>query len=253
MALSAQTNSIFGDSAYFLEFMKSISDCETFGCLETYLISTLEKFGIKRFAYHHIPSLGAIDVASFNVLNYGFPDAIITNFNEEQLHKVDPTLRIVMRQSQPIWWGEIVFPKKLKPEEEAFIEDMIAQDFGEGITFPVFGPHGRNGFFSAGFGPTRPDYSQYDINLIQMFYQVAHHRYSELLMNGADKHQPLSNRECEILSWVARGKSNAVIAEILGLQNSSVVTYLERAFDKLGTNNRVTATLRAMAIGELEI
>jgi DNA-binding CsgD family transcriptional regulator len=43
------------------------------------------------------------------------------------------------------------------------------------------------------------------------------------------------------LHWVAAGKSNAEMAEILGISSSTVGKHLERIYQKLGVENRTAA------------
>lgn len=52
----------------------------------------------------------------------------------------------------------------------------------------------------------------------------------------------LTPREAEVLLWLARGKSNRDIAEILGLSPRTVNKHLEHVFVKLGVENRAAAT-----------
>jgi DNA-binding NarL/FixJ family response regulator len=52
----------------------------------------------------------------------------------------------------------------------------------------------------------------------------------------------LSQREVEVLYWVACGKSNRDIAEILQMQPRTVGKHLEHIFVKLGVENRAAAT-----------
>ena len=51
----------------------------------------------------------------------------------------------------------------------------------------------------------------------------------------------LTTREAEVLSWVARGKTNAEISKILSLRTGTIGKYLERIFVKLGVENRAAA------------
>lgn len=51
----------------------------------------------------------------------------------------------------------------------------------------------------------------------------------------------LTRRQSEVLSWVARGKTNAEIAQILSLKTGTIGKYLERIFPKLGVENRTAA------------
>ncbi len=60
----------------------------------------------------------------------------------------------------------------------------------------------------------------------------------------------LTSREAEVLLWLSRGKSNRDIATILGLSPRTVNKHLEQMFDKLGVENRASAT--ALAVRVLE-
>jgi DNA-binding CsgD family transcriptional regulator len=44
-----------------------------------------------------------------------------------------------------------------------------------------------------------------------------------------------------VLTWVARGKTNAEIAKILNLKPKTIGKYLERIYPKLGVENRTAA------------
>ena len=57
--------------------------------------------------------------------------------------------------------------------------------------------------------------------------------------------RPLTRRETEVLSWVARGKSNAEIATILQVCTKTVDKHLERIYPKLGVENRTAAASHA--------
>ncbi|MGQ4274529.1 response regulator [Terrihabitans sp. B22-R8] len=60
----------------------------------------------------------------------------------------------------------------------------------------------------------------------------------------------LTVREAEVLLWLARGKANKDIAEILDLSHRTVSKHLEQIFTKLGVENRASAAavaIRTMA------
>jgi DNA-binding NarL/FixJ family response regulator len=56
----------------------------------------------------------------------------------------------------------------------------------------------------------------------------------------------LTPRVAEVLLWVAQGKTNADIATILGISESTVKKHLLEIFEKLGVETRSAATLRAL-------
>jgi DNA-binding NarL/FixJ family response regulator len=61
----------------------------------------------------------------------------------------------------------------------------------------------------------------------------------------------LTAREAEVLLWIARGKSNRDIGDILGLSPRTVNKHLETVYAKLGVENRASAAVMALkAINE---
>jgi DNA-binding CsgD family transcriptional regulator len=59
---------------------------------------------------------------------------------------------------------------------------------------------------------------------------------------------PLTTREREVLAWVARGKTNAEVAELLWLAPSTVRKHLENVYAKLGVNTRTAAVARFLGL-----
>lgn len=55
----------------------------------------------------------------------------------------------------------------------------------------------------------------------------------------------LTPREAEVLSWIAKGKTNRDVGEILGLSPRTVNKHLEHVFEKLGVETRAAAAALA--------
>ena len=58
----------------------------------------------------------------------------------------------------------------------------------------------------------------------------------------------LTPRVAEVLLWVAQGKTNGDIAQILGISESTVKKHLLEIFATLGVETRSAATLRALEV-----
>lgn len=58
-------------------------------------------------------------------------------------------------------------------------------------------------------------------------------------------HAALTPRETEVLSWIAKGKTNRDIADILGMSPRTVNKHLEHIFEKLGVETRAAAAVIA--------
>jgi DNA-binding CsgD family transcriptional regulator len=71
---------------------------------------------------------------------------------------------------------------------------------------------------------------------------LAIERSGDRLLLREERVEPeLTAREREVVSWVARGKTNAEIAELLWLAPSTVRKHLENVYAKLGVNTRTAA------------
>jgi DNA-binding response OmpR family regulator/DNA-binding CsgD family transcriptional regulator len=91
---------------------------------------------------------------------------------------------------------------------------------------------------------------------MQLIYiaRIGADEYLLRLVEGAieDEHKLLrrtltvTEREAEVLLWIARGKSNRDIAEILGLSPRTVNKHLEQIYTKLGVENRASAAALAV-------
>lgn len=58
----------------------------------------------------------------------------------------------------------------------------------------------------------------------------------------------LTPRAAEALLWLAQGKTNSDIAQILGITESTVKKHVQEMFDKLGVETRGAATVRALEV-----
>ncbi len=76
----------------------------------------------------------------------------------------------------------------------------------------------------------------------RMLSDARHTRDTALPVASADlSHYQLTPRELDVLAWIARGKTNRDIAEILGMSPRTVNKHLEHIFVKLGVETRAAA------------
>jgi DNA-binding CsgD family transcriptional regulator len=58
-------------------------------------------------------------------------------------------------------------------------------------------------------------------------------------------------REREVLQWLAGGKTDRDIADILAISPRTVHKHLQRIYQKLGVETRTAAVVRAMSLGHV--
>ena len=71
---------------------------------------------------------------------------------------------------------------------------------------------------------------------------------SALLLEEMRDSLDLTPRETQILSWVARGKTNREVAETLWIAPSTVRKHLDNVYAKLGVSTRTAAVARFLGV-----
>jgi DNA-binding CsgD family transcriptional regulator len=73
-----------------------------------------------------------------------------------------------------------------------------------------------------------------------------------LLLEERHAEVQLTVREREVLAWVAHGKTNSEIAQLLWLAPRTVGKHLENVYAKLGVNTRTGAVARFLGLIDAE-
>jgi DNA-binding CsgD family transcriptional regulator len=185
------------------------------------------------------------------LLQHGFPPAITDAFVELGYGKDDPNFRYVLETGRPGLRSRVGHFIQLKREEKKVVAALKELNHSDTLALPVFGPNSYVGIVAVGLA-NAPTFEQSNWTELQLAAQCAHIRGFNLQPEGVIASHNLSPREVEVLSWVAKGKSNNVIAEILSVAPTTVDTYLRRVFDKLGVADRTTAAVRGVGMGLIQ-
>ena len=204
---------------------------------------------VTRISYLHLPPLGAPDDMRPALLAEGFPEAAILRYLQERRYRHNPILGRAQRQLEPIYWDEVLDARPETTEEAGFIEEFTGLGLKYGVGIHVYGPHGREGQCGLGFrdGVLRLDPAV--LHAFRRVCQLVHLRYCALVIPTLGPRPDLSSRESEVLAWVARGKSNGEIGEILGISSHTVEAHLRRIYLKLGVFDRISAAVRGIGVG----
>lgn len=206
-------------------------------------------FGAVAYLVPRRAGTAAGDGAELAVIHHGFPPEIAHAYLEASDRRLDVVPRFAMTQGVAMRWSQIWTLAAPDAEQRAFLEEMRAVGFGDGFALPVFGPLGRNALVQVGRAESEAALDAAPVSQMQMFAQAAHLHLCTLMPVANPLDRPLSARELEILDWVAKGKSNAVIADILDLSKDTVDTYLRRIYEKLDVSDRTSAAVRGVGMG----
>lgn len=212
--------------------------------------SYLHMVGSTMSSYYHYPPIGASDFGpEIQVYTHGFPTEWVELYRSRNYLQTDPMPKVAATQTRPFLWSDIEKLAALSDAERKYLAEARKAGFGNGLAVPVFGPHGRNGYFAIGFGPAGVIPPDAVISEIHWACQAVHLKFCDLILRTLPGAVTLSDRESQILGFVVRGLSNQMIASRLNISSNTVDTYVRRCFGKLEVNDRVTAGLRGLALG----
>jgi len=212
------------------------------------LFSYVKLLGVEAVGYHHLPPPGAKDFDERIFVARGFSTESVRDYKQRHALSGSPFINRTLALNHPILWGNIRKECNFSEEQWTSAKSFFYTYHDNGIVIPVHGPINRDGCVVLRFEDPSRRYTKSEIRKIQWMCQYAHQKFCDLQMKKREKIVPLSTREREILAWVARGKSNSVIAEIIGISKHTVNGYLRRIYLKTGTSDRTAASLRG--IGE---
>ncbi|MEJ6391358.1 helix-turn-helix transcriptional regulator [Gymnodinialimonas ulvae] len=211
------------------------------------LLDYLHAKGIQSVSYH---TTGP-DNKTADIVADGFPDKWICSYIKKRLVQIDPMPTLAAQLARPFFWHEVYDLTDNAESTHRYMELLNAANLGDGLALYVFGPGLQNAYVGLGFGDNEITLTPEDVLEIQCVVQAAHLRFLDLSSDGRPAN-PLTPREHEVLDWVARGKSNGVIAEILGTSPHTVDTHIRAIYRKLNVTDRTSAALKAVSSGLLQ-
>lgn len=210
-------------------------------------LEALYKFALaaggKVISYHLTPPFHSQNSRHSTVFHFGLDPEVAKIYLEPEVFESDPIPDYVMREGYCMSWRQALAGQKLKPKHIEFSKKAVALGFVDGVAAPLFGPGGRNSFFSVSFDRVLTAEDEPSILPVIASAKLAHSRICTLLRMEAGRTVELSEREREVLYWISRGKSSHDISIILEISTTTVDTYVKRIFAKLGVYDRMSAVI----------
>jgi LuxR family transcriptional regulator/LuxR family quorum-sensing system transcriptional regulator CciR len=253
------------------ELLEGATSAKTLSELWDLLLRYCASQGIERVSYHHHgvdrhwgEALRAqdpqvrVDVdtdvaistgAGFHIVAHGFPADWVHRYVDDRLYEIDPIPDLARRTADPFLWSDTAALTRLAEEQAAYLRALDAAHIGDGVAIQVFGPNMRHGYVGFGFGDHARQVTPAKLAEFQIVAQLLHLRACTLIEERNDPTADLSPREREVLTWLARGKSKSVTADILHISVHTVDTTVRRIFRKLGVSDRTSAVLKAVNSG----
>jgi LuxR family quorum sensing-dependent transcriptional regulator len=131
------------------------------------------------------------------------------------------------------------------------MEGAASYGLKEGIAVSFNGSAGSIVGFGYASPQARLNLSPCTRQLINAASFLVYSRLSEIGNQIPQTLHPLSDREREVLRWVALGKTKTEVAKKLVISQSTVKRHCEHIFAKLSTNSLAASVAEAIKRGEL--
>jgi DNA-binding CsgD family transcriptional regulator len=209
---------------------------------KTLLDSVCEKHELDFAAY------AGIDPVARKVHGFvNYPVEWQAHYVKQGFEHKDPTLLMGARSIAPVDW------QRLRNEQSFKTIFKAAHDFNifdQGVTIPVRGPFGDIGLFSVTRDCSDREWGLLKKKILGDLQITAVHLHDHVMktnvLNQKLMQPPLSAREKEILQWIAAGKSQQDVADILSISNRTVEVHLRSSRSKLSALTTAQAVGRAI-------
>ncbi len=166
-------------------------------------------------------------------------------YDEKRLYGADFLSRVIRKRSAPFRWSDIEFVTEAEREINEIVRDFNIDD---GIAVPVHGPGGYVGVTSIAFEQLA-EISPAERAAIAAATLVLHLQMMELSPERGRQGPSLSRRERDCMAFVAEGKSDWEISELLGVAETTVLSHVQNAKRKLGAKTRSHAVALCLLSG----
>ena len=179
-----------------------------------------------------------------------WPDEFLQTWINKNYVIHDPVSRRALTHHDIVSWKDAY--ETASPKARNILDEGAEYGLAEGITVPVHLPHLPPG--AVAFSSDRCDFSPEEMAEIQL---IATHAYSRFMRVSKFKDiaqiSTLTERECEILHYVAAGKTNRQIANLFALSEYSIKDHMKNISLKLKASNRAHAVSLGILSGQIMI
>lgn len=235
-----------------LDFVQRLQRMTKYEDIRDVIVKELEWFGFSCVTVLAIPGPGC--KFKDGILLNNRPSEYVERYAEKNYVIYDPCVKELRLNMNPYSWRDVREGRDLKKSERSIIDE--ARDFGanDGFIVPIVNLSGSVSLFCPwGHEPDLTPRARAALEVIGIY---SHHALTRALVQKQREdvvHTPLTPREREIMQWVAIGKTDEEIADILSISTTTVTSHVENAKQKLDAFRRTYAVVQAIRLGEISL
>ena len=244
------SNDEYGKRA--LDFVERLQKLRGYEEISHEIIKEMAAFGFETVSCFSVPRAGE-EIKDSLWINTR-PKDYIERYDEKKYFDRDPIISEFRRNLGPFSWNDVRQNRPLNKAERTIIDEAQEWDANDGLTVPIITLSGS----IAGFCPCgrAPDLSPRGRAAVELIGIYSHNALRRALMRAARDqiiHTPFTPREREVVKWVAAGKSDSEIGEILNISTTTVTAHVENAKKKVDAIRRPYLVFQALRCGEISL
>jgi LuxR family quorum sensing-dependent transcriptional regulator len=235
-----------------LDFVQQLQQLTDYDDICRLITKELEWFGFTHVTHISMPGPG--QSAGDSLIMNTRPQAYVDNYIEKNHVARDPVIAELRRTLNPYSWGDIRERRDLSKAERMILDEAREFDVQDGLTIPIVTLSGSMSIFCpCGRDPNLTPRARAALEIIGVYSHHALKRALVQTQRSEAARAPLTPREREIMQWVASGKTDEEIADILSISTTTVTTHVENAKLKLDAFRRTYAVVQAIRFGEITL
>jgi LuxR family quorum-sensing system transcriptional regulator CciR len=219
--------------------------------LDLLMSGTAREFGADYFLMIHHADFSRSSSGLVRIGNY--PSEFVTISRQDGTPLHDPIMEACERTLTGFFWSEVGSVIALSDKHRQRAEAVARVGLGDGFVVPTHVPGEPLGscHFATRSGRCVPRENSAALQAIAAFGFEAARRVARTTGDPPLATVPLTERQRECLILSARGKSDSVIAQLLGLSPKTVNAYVEAAKRRYGVATRGQLIVRALYASEI--
>ncbi|RWC00349.1 MAG: LuxR family transcriptional regulator [Mesorhizobium sp.] len=236
------------NTTHILQDALQLANAPTVEALTGLYRAAIRQFGFSHFIVTGLPSHGQ----RFEnlVLERFWPEDWMSHYVSRDYIKRDPVAIASLVLRAPFTWKEA----SMRASGSGSTGDRIMREgadagLKDGVCVPIPVRNALAGCISlAGEAPITRKEALEPVNVLSLTFAS---RLQLLVDHSRPKGLTLSDREREVLTWVAEGKTAWEISQILGISDSTVNKHIAGAMRKTGSVTRTQAVAKALSAMEI--
>lgn len=234
-----------------LDHIDRLRESKTLNEVVSQFAELVDSYGYDHFLITGVPHPKTRENIKNHTLLNGWSRDWFTRYTEKNYLPDDPVAGHVFETPHAFAWSDVEIDQEENPLAATIMDDARSVGMEEGMVVPIFALSGyQSAVTMAG---KSPDQSKASRSMIELASIYAYGRVRQILTQEkrVTRNSFLSPRERECLLWVAKGKSDWEVGEILSLSHYTVKEYVGKATRKMNAVTRTQAVAEAIRRGEL--